>query len=66
MLTGNNGILTQAQEAKTRTDKASIIEQVQVDILGKQAENQSRYVLSSDLEEILKNIFQMKKQILKI
>ena len=57
MLTGNNGILTQAQESKTRTDKASIIEQVQVDILGKQAENNSGDVLSTDLEEILKKYF---------
>ena len=57
MLTGNNGILTQAQEAKTRTDKASIIEQVQVDILGKQSENNSGDVFASDLEEILKKYF---------
>ena len=50
MLTGQNGILTQAQSAKTRTDKASIIEQVRTNILGKQAENNSGEVFASDLE----------------
>ena len=57
MLTGNNGILTQAQEAKTKTDKASIIEQVRTDILEKQAEKQSSDVFTNDLEEILKKYF---------
>ena len=57
MLTGQNGILTQAQTAKEKTDKASIIEQVRTDILGKQAENQSSDVFASDLEEILKKYF---------
>ena len=57
MLTGENGILTQAQSAKTRTDKANIIEQVRTDILGKQAENNSGDVFASDLEEILKKYF---------
>ena len=37
MLTGDNGILTQAQNAKEETEKASLIEQVQTDILGEQA-----------------------------
>ena len=66
MLTAEKKILTQAQSTKTRTDKASIIEQVRTDILGKQAENNSRDVFASNLEKILKNIFQMIKQILKI
>ena len=57
MLTGQNGILTQAQKAGEQTDKASIIEQVRTDILGKQAENQSSDVFASDLEEILKKYF---------
>jgi len=57
MLTGQNGILTQAQKAEEQTDKASVIEQVRTDILGKQAENQNGDVLSSDLEEILKKYF---------
>ena len=59
------GILTQAQEAKTRTDKASIIEQVQVDILGKQAENNSEDVFASDLEEILKKYFSNEEENIK-
>ena len=57
MLTGQNGILTQVQKAEEQTDKASVIEQVRTDILGKQAENQNGDVLSSDLEEILKKYF---------
>ena len=41
MLTEENGILSQAQEPKKKTERASIIEQIQVDILGKQVENAS-------------------------
>ena len=37
MLTGQNGILTQAQTAKEETEKASIIEQAKTDILGIQS-----------------------------
>ena len=39
MLTGNNGILTQAQNAKKETETASVIEQAKTDVLGIQAEN---------------------------
>ena len=38
MLTVQNGILTQAQSAKTRTGEASVIEQAKLDILVKQTE----------------------------
>lgn len=31
-LTGNNGILTRANEAKEKSEKAKIIEQIQLDI----------------------------------
>ena len=57
MLTGQNGILTQAQEAKTRTDKASIIEQVRVDILGEQVKKQGKNIDSTELQTILKEYF---------
>ena len=53
MLTGKNGILTQAQEAKKATERASIIEQAQVDLLEKQTENSSGDVTSGDLKEVL-------------
>ena len=39
-LTGDNGILTQATRAKENNEKASIIEQIQLDIVDKQIENQ--------------------------
>ena len=35
MLTGENGILTRAQNAKEETEKANVIEQARTDILGK-------------------------------
>ena len=38
MLTGQNGILTQAQNARNETEKASVIEQARLDILEKQTE----------------------------
>ena len=38
MLTGENGILTQAQNASRQTSEASVIEQAQLDILAKQTE----------------------------
>ena len=54
MLTGENGILTQAQNAKKETERAKIIEEVQLDILGKQTENGSGDISADELEEILK------------
>ena len=38
-LTGDNGILTQASKAKEESEKAEIIEQIQLDIANKQIEN---------------------------
>ena len=52
MLTGQNGILNRASEAKVQTEIASIKEQIQMDILEKQSKNQGN--ISDDiLEEIL-------------
>ena len=65
MLTGDNGILTQAQNAKKETEKASIIEQVQLDILGKQTENGGGDITAGELEEILKKYFSNEEQNLK-
>lgn len=52
MLSGDNGILQRATDAKTRTEKAQIIETAQTDILGKQAENHGS-LSAEELEQIL-------------
>ena len=39
MLTGKNGILNKAMEAKEETGKAQIIEQAKTDIMEKQSKN---------------------------
>ena len=57
MLTGSNGILTQAQTAKEETEKASIIEQVQIDILGEQANGNSSGIGAETLQTILNKYF---------
>ena len=57
MLTGENGILTQAQTAKERTEKENLIEQVRVDILGKQTEKEGKNLNKSELKEILEKYF---------
>ena len=57
MLTGNNGILTQAQTAKEKTEKASLIEQVQVDILGEQTKGNGSGITSGALQTILNKYF---------
>lgn len=51
MLTGNNGILTQAKNAKTETDKAGIIEDLRLKILEKQTDGEPIY--KEDIETIL-------------
>ena len=57
MLTGENGILTQAQTAKENTEKASLIEQVQVDILGEQTKGNGSGITSGALQTILNKYF---------
>ena len=54
MLTGENGIITQAQTAKEETEKESVIEQVKVDILGEQAKENGSVISSGVLQTILK------------
>ncbi len=56
MLTGDNGILTQAQNAKNQTEKASIIEQAQTDILGIQAGGDT-VLTQRQLKRVLDNYF---------
>ena len=65
MLTGDNGILTQAQNSKKETERANIIEQVRLDILEKQTEKEGENITSGELEEILKKYFSNEEQNLK-
>ena len=57
MLTGDNGILTKAGEAKERTERASIIEQIQTDILDYQVENKSKDIDKAKLKSVLDKYF---------
>ncbi len=59
MLTGENGILNQAQNASTETEKASVIEQAKTDIIDRQIENQNGSITKADLKEILGKYFDL-------
>lgn len=56
-LTGRNGILTRAQDAKEQTEIASLVEQVQVDILGELANKNGSGISAGVLQTILKKYF---------
>ena len=56
-LTGDNGILSKATEAKEETEKARVVEEAKTDILGKQAENEGSEISESDLKEVLGKYF---------
>ena len=56
MLTGENGILTQANKAKEETEKASVIEQAQTDILGIQAGGNTT-LTQGQLKDVLDKYF---------
>lgn len=51
-LTGENGLLEKAKESKTKTEIASIKEQIQIDIIEKQSENNGN-ISDDSLKEIL-------------
>lgn len=51
-LTGNNGLINRAKDAKAKTEIASIKEEIQTDILEKQTENEGN-ISDESLEEIL-------------
>ena len=57
MLTGENGILTQAQTAKEETEKESVIEQAKVDILGEQAGGDTT-LTQKQLKDVLSKYFE--------
>lgn len=50
--------MTQAQNANEETEKANIIEQVQLDLLEKQAENQNNEITAGILKQVLDKYFE--------
>ena len=56
-LSGDNGILNRAKEAKDTTQKQSLIEEVQVGILEKQVGNETGELTSNNLKEVLEQYF---------
>ena len=58
MVTGDNGILTQAAKAKEETERVSVIEQAQTDIMGKQAEEGTANLDRTELKGILDMYFE--------
>lgn len=60
-LMGDNGLIKRAQDAKIATEIASIKEEIQTDILGKQAENQGN-ISDDTLKEILEKYGTLSKE----
>ena len=58
MLTGENGILTQAQTAKEETERAKVIEEVQTEVMGKQAEEATANLDKTEVKTILDEYFE--------
>ena len=57
MLSGENGILQKATDAKEKTERQSIVEQARTDVLGYQAENKGTDLQKSQLQSILETYF---------
>ena len=53
MLTGDNSILQKATDAKTNTERKSVIELAQTDILGQITENKGETITETQLKTIL-------------
>ena len=58
MLTGENGIINRAVEARERTERASLVEQAQTDIMLLQVENTSTNLTKEQLDSILEKYFE--------
>ena len=56
-ITGENRILKKATDAKSVTEKAKLVEEVQTEILSKQAENKIGDFDSTDLKSVLEKYF---------
>ena len=57
MLTGDNGILTRAGQAKRETERAKIIENVKLDILAQITENKGENPTENQIKDILRKYF---------
>ena len=57
MLSGDNGVLQRATDAKEKTERATIIETAKTDILGQIAENKGTNITKGQLAEILNTYF---------
>ena len=66
MLTGQNGILTQAQNSKQATEKAEVKERVQTDIIGVQTATQSTEISKIALKGILNKYFESVSEDIKL
>jgi len=58
MLSGDNGILKKATDAKTNTERISVIELAQTDILGQIAKNEGKNISETQLKTILGKYFE--------
>ena len=52
----NNGLFMKAKQARNETEKASLIEQIQTEIIDKQLQNEENEIDKKALEDILKNM----------
>ena len=57
ILTGENGILTQATDAKEKTEIAEVVERVKIDIFGVQTDNKGTKITENQLKAILEKYF---------
>ena len=57
MLSGDNSILQKATDAKTKTERQSVIEQARTDVLGYQAENKGENLNKTQLKSVLDKYF---------
>ena len=57
MLSGDNGILQKATDAKTLTERSSVVEQARADVLGYQAENKGGDLDKTQLKTVLDKYF---------
>ena len=57
MLSGDNSILQKATDAKTKTERQSIVEQARIDVLGYQTENKGGDLDKTQLKAVLDTYF---------
>ena len=58
MLTGENGIINRAVYARERTERASLVESLQIEILAFQAQNTSENLTREQLDSVLEKYFE--------